>query len=473
LQLIFSLLKIGNLTSYLSKPVMSGFISAAGVIIAVSQLKYLFTLNLPRRVSIIDMLMDLGRSIADLNWISLALGLGSILIIIVLRKVHKAIPSALLVVIIGSLVVMTFALADQGVPIMGDMPKGLPDFSISFLSLGNIVSILPISLIIALIGFVGSYSISKSLGNLEEQNNVNPNRELFALGIAKVLGSFFLAMPSTGSFTRSAINEEVGAKTQISSLIAGLILMLTLVFLGGLFYYLPEPILAAIVITSVFSLIDIKHARNLFRIDKRDFVVFIITFLSTLFFGITNGVIIGVLASFFDVMYRTSKPFYAILGKLENTDAYRNIRRYPQAKPHDNILIFRFSQSLYFANASMILDAVKEERKNFTEAKYIVISFPAHTVPDASGTFYFFHLLEYCRDQGLRLVFTDLTGPVRDYMKRVGFTDQLRSSNFLLTVEDAVDAIENGDVSQSLSKDYSSQTNYKQDNPIISPKFWE
>jgi SulP family sulfate permease len=473
MQISFSLLKLGNLTSFLSKPVMSGFISAAGVIIAISQLKYLFSLQLPRRISIVQMVIDILEGISLLNWISFALGIGSIFIIIALKKVHRAIPSALLVVIIGSLLVMSLNLVDSGVPIIGDMPKGLPSFDWQFLSLNKVISLLPTALIIALIGFVGSYSISSTLGTNEEQQGVNPNKELFALGAAKLIGSFFSAMPSTGSFTRSAINQDVGAKTQIASIVAGLVLMVTLIFLGGLFYYLPEPILAGIVITSVFSLIDIKYAKSLFKVDRRDFAVLMITFLATLLFGITNGVIIGVLASFFDVMYRTSTSFYAIVGKLPNTNVYRNIDRYSDAQSHDKILIFRFSQNLYFANARMIIKALEKEIENYPNVEYIVISFPTNAVPDATATYYLFRLIDFCRDRDLRLVFTDLTGPVRDLMKKTGFADTLGKNNFFLVVEDAVDAIENGDVRQIKSIDYSSQNNYDLQNKTGLGRFWE
>ncbi|WP_235296303.1 SulP family inorganic anion transporter [Portibacter marinus] len=472
-QIAFSFMKLGNLTNFLSKPVMSGFISAAGVIIAISQLKFLFSLELPRRVSVINMVKDLAGDITNVNWFSLAIGLGAMLIIIFLKKIHKAIPGALIVVILGIILLTGFDLEQEGVPIIGEMPRGLPDVSLAFFQSKNIIELLPTCLIIALIGFVGSYSISRTVGRLEEQLAVQPNRELFALGLSKVIGSFFSAMPSTGSFTRSAINYEVGARTQISSLITGLILVVTLLYFNNAFYYLPEPILAGIVITSVFSLIDINQARRLYLIDRRDFIVFFITFISTLLFGITTGVIMGVLSSFTDIMFRTRKPSYAILGKLENTSVYRNINRYPEAIPHRDILIFRFSQSLYFANASMMIDALQKERGVYQEIEYVIISFPTFAVPDATATFYFFRLEAYCRSNDLRLIFTDLTGPVRDHFKRVGFTEKLGEENFFLTVKDACDAIHNGDVGQELSKDYSKQANRYKRRPSISPKFWE
>ena len=473
MQIGFSLMKIGNLTTFLSKPVMSGFISAAGVIIAISQLKFLFSLELPRRVSVIEMLRDLAFNTSSINWFSFAIGIGSILIILLLRKIHKAIPSALIVVVLGIILMNSLGLQEEGVRILGSMPKGLPSFNLSFLSASNVVNLLPTSLIIAIIGFVGSYSITRTIGQLEEQLAVKPNRELMALGFTKLIGSLFQSMPSTGSFTRSAINYEVGARSQVSSFITGLLLVVTLVYFNNAFYYLPEPVLAGIVITSVFSLIDLRQARRLYLIDRRDFTVFIITFLATLLFGITSGVIVGVLSSFTDVMFRTRAPSYALLGRLKNTSVYRNVSRYPEAAMQEKTLIFRFSQSLYFANAGMMIDALQKEREVYRNVECIIISFPTHSVPDATATFYFFRLESYCKSDNLRLIFTDLTGPIRDHFKRIGFTEKLGESNFYLTVNDACEAVEKGETSQALSKDYSKQANRYKRRPSISPKFWE
>ena len=461
IQIGFAIFKIGNLTTFLSKPFMGGFITAAGVIILISQIKYLLSLELPRRVSVITMMQDVFEGIGSLNWISFALGGGSMVIILLGKRIHRAIPGALIVVIIGSILVKLFALDGMGVPIIGDMPRGLPGFDISFVKFDYFVQLLPISLIIACIGYVGSYSISMSLGSDEDKSKVNPNTELLALGVAKTVGSFFFAMPSMGSFTRSAINYEVGGKTQVSGIITAILLLLTLLFLGGLFYYLPEPILAGIVITSVFSLIDYKYANLLWHEDRRDFVIFLITFVSTLLFGITNGLIIGVLASFINVTLRANKVNYAVLGRLPERNVYRNIDRYPEAEESPYKLILKFSQSIYFANAEKIIKSIKSELEARSEVNHLIISFPTFSIPDSTATSALYQLVTYCREHEVRLIVTDLNGPVRDYFHRVHLYESIGKSNFYLTIEDAVKAIEHGDVDQEKSSEYSSQTNYK------------
>jgi SulP family sulfate permease len=461
IQIGFAIFKIGNLTTFLSKPFMGGFITAAGIIILISQLKYLFSLELPRRVSVVNMLADVLNGMSLLNWVSLALGLGSMLVILLAKTIHRTIPGALLVVIIGSLLVKVLELDEFGVPIIGDMPKGLPAFNFSFLKVEYFLDLLPVSLIVASIGYVGSYSISMSLGSEEDKKRVSPNKELLALGLAKTIGSFFVAMPNMGSFTRSAINYEVGGRTQVSSLITAFILLLTLMFLGGLFYYLPEPILAGIVITSVFSLIDYKYALLLLHEDRRDFVIFIITFIATLLFGITNGLIIGILASFINVTLRANKVNYAVLGRLPSTEVYRNIERYPDAEESENKLILRFSQSIYFANAEKIIKSIKDELEIRQGIENLIISFPTFSIPDSTATSALYQLVAYCQENNVRLIITDLNGPVRDYFHKVRLYERIGMENFYLTVEDAVSAIEHGNIGKEESIQYSSQTNYQ------------
>lgn len=465
IQILFALFKLGNLAKFLSKPVMSGFISAAGIIIAISQVKYLLTLEIPRRVSILQMINDIIDKISNFNATSAIIGFASIACILLLKKVHKAIPGALIVVILGCLVTYFFQLNQNGVPILGDLPTGLPGFSLSFFEVSTIIDLLPISIIIAIIGFIGSYSISKSIGNRTDIVDVKPNNELLSLGLAKAVGSFFLAMPSTGSFTRSAINYEAGSKTPVSNWVSFIILALTLQFLSGLFFYLPDPILASIVITSVFSLIDISYAKRLFFLDKRDFVVLVVTCFSTLFFGIVNGVIIGVLASFMDVIWRSSKVKYAVLGKLPILNTYRSTQRFPNAVQLEGILIIRFSQTLYFANAPAVINVLEEEISKRPEVKNIILSLPTFGVPDSTATTYIFDLLDYCSHQGVQLFFTDITGPVRDYMHNNMIFDHLGENHFYLTIEDAVDAIEKGISLEHESKKYSRQSNLKKTNP--------
>ncbi len=462
IQVIFSILRLGSLSNFLSRAVMSGFISAAGVIIAISQLKYLFSLNLPRRVSIVDMVLDVGSNIGDINWISFGVGSVAIGIIILTKKIHKAFPSALIVVILGSIVLKIFNLADRGVPIVGDMPSGLPDLYLGFLNFEKIVLMFPTALVISLVCFVGSYSIANSLsGKGGKRYPIIADKELLGLGIAKILGSFFLAMPSTGSFTRSAINAEAGAKTGISSIIAAIFLALTIAFFGGLFYYLPEPILAAIVITSVFSLIDIQEVKKLFHIDRHDFWVLLITFFATLFFGIVNGIKTGIAVSLVSVIYRSSKARTKVLGRLPKMDIYRNVRRFDDVIIDKEILILRYSQTLFFGNAGIIFSGLKSELKNYPEAKIIIISMPIHTVPDGTATYEFEQLIPYCRSRNLRLIFTDINGPVRDYMHKTKLFDLIEECNFFLTISDAVGAIKNGDECQKESIKYSEQTDFK------------
>jgi len=462
IQVSFSILRLGNLSKYISQPVMTGFIAAAGVIIAISQLKYLFSLQLPRKISIVDMVMDTVLNLSKVNLISMQIGLLGILLIIIFKKIHKAIPGALIIVILGSIFQYQFGLEAKGVPLVGDMPTGIPALSFEFLNLKQIGNLLPTAFIISVVCFIGSFSLAKTFAAQKDNYPIMPNQEFMALGLAKLIGSFFMAMPTTGSFTRSAINTEAGAKTGMSSILSAIFIGLIIAFFGRLFYYLPEPILAAIVITSVFSLINVKEIIHLFKVDRRDFLVLLITFFSTLLLGIVNGIIAGILYSLFVAVVRISRTSFEVLGQLPGTDIYRSVKRFPNAKPVKDALIIRVDQVFMFGNSMNIFDAIIGETLKENELKNLILSFTVYSIPDFSATYKFNQFITYCRNNNLRLILTDVKGPVRDHLHKHGIYEEIGDTNFFLTIADAIHAIEHDAQEKTLSNKYARQTSNKE-----------
>jgi SulP family sulfate permease len=461
IQMIFSFFRLGIISNFLSRPVMSGFISAAGVIIGISQIKYLLSLNLPRKVSLIDTCQSLFSSLDQMNLISLLMGMAGLGIIMALKKIHRAIPGALLIVMLGCLITFIFRLDQAGIPIVGHMPSGLPGFTIDFLNPSAVQSLFPTAVVVALICFIGSFSIAKTMAIKTNDNRLNANRELMGLGVAKVVGSFFLSMPSTGSFTRSAINEEAGGKTGVSSILGGVFVGLIILFFSHLFYYLPEPVLAAIVISTVFGLIDYNYAKFLLKVDRSDFWVLVITFISTLLLGIVNGVFVGIIISLITVLVGASRTHVAELGVLEGTDQFRNITRYKNTKPIPKTLILRFSQPLFFANAETFYQNIIDTAEKYDDTENIIISYPSYNVPDGTSASKLLDLVAYCKSRGWRLIFTDLNGPIRDFLHKSEIFSEIGEDNFYLTIGDAVKAIEQGHENILLSNKYSKQTNYQ------------
>ena len=459
IQIGLAMVKMGFLVNFLSEPVISGFTTAAAMIIAFSQVKYLLGVEFSASNTVMDLLQGIAVHLPETNWIALGIGVSAIVFIMVMKAYYRKFPSALIVVVIGTLLVYLFQLNQSGIPIVGDVPKGLPAIATSFIDWSDIVLVTPLALVICLISFIESLAIARTIVTKRDLEPINANRELFGLGLAKFIGSFFQAFPNTGSFTRSAINDEAGAKTGMSSIFAGLIVGLILMFLTPLFYYLPKAVLGAVVISAVFGLINLKFARYLFIQDKKDFVTFLVTCLLTLFFGIMEGVITGIILSLLLIVRRAAKPHFALLGKLPGTNVYRNIQRYPEAEVPGGIAIVRYDESIYFANAQHFYDTILESIQSQDKIHTIVLNCTAINNIDTTGLRKLNELLDHLEGRGIQLLFTDIRGPIRDLFVRSGLIDKIGFSNNYLNTHHAVVGHVKKNGESDLSRQYASQRN--------------
>lgn len=441
IQILFSVFKLGILSNFLSQPVMKGFISAAGVIILLSQIKYLFSLDYGRVKSVPEMILAIGKNLSTGNFFSLAIGLGSLALILGLKRIHKNIPGSIIVVILGSWVLYNYQLTDKNVPIVGNLPQGLPSISIDFFHWDYLVTLFPTAFVISVICFIGSFSLAKTLSLQEDDPPVKANLELLGLGIAKIISSFFNAFPSTGSFSRTAINHQAGARTGLASIIGAIFIGLTLMFVSHWFYYLPEPVLAAIVIASVFSLINYRDALSLFHLDRRDFWIFISTFVFTLFLGIQNGVFAGIILSLLLVIFKLSKPHYAVLGKIPDSDIYRNVDRFEEAKTWPEILILRYDDDILFANAEHFLSCVLEELTKKPATKHIVIDMSSVSNMDSTGVDYMKQLQKKAKELNVALHLTGPKGPLRDILLKNMVYDVVGDNFIYSNIDKAVQSI--------------------------------
>jgi SulP family sulfate permease len=353
IQLSLGLLRMGFLVNFLSKPVISGFTSAAALIIIFSQIKHLLGVTIPRGHTLHEIISNALQRLPDTNAFDLGVGILGLLVIVGLKKWNKKIPAILIVVVLGILVASLFQLEARGLKLVGAIPRGLPDLKMPVIRLEYIKDLWPIALTLALIGYLEAISIGKGIEEKSNEDNIHANQELVALGTSNIAGSFLLSFPIAASFSRSAINSEMGARTNLAGLVTALIVLLTLLFLTPLFYFLPRAILASIIIVSVFGLIDWEYPRGLWKSGKDEFVVLILTFLITLFIGITEGILIGVLISLLLMVYRTSKPHFAVLGNIKGTEYYKNVNRFDEeVVVRKDLLIVRFDSQLYFGNTN-------------------------------------------------------------------------------------------------------------------------
>ncbi len=440
IQLLLGVFRLGFLVNFLSHPVISGFTSAAALIIGLSQLKHLLGVEIPRSHYVHEIIGHAISQFSEINWLTFVIGIGGILIIIGLRKLNKALPSQLVAVVIGILLVWGLGMTNQGVNIVGSVPEGLPSFALPSFNASNWEALLPIALTIALVGFMESIAVAKAIQSKHKNYKVMPNQELIALGTANIGGAFFQSYPVTGGFSRTAVNDQAGAKTGLASIFSALLIILTLLFLTPLFYYLPKAILASVIMVAVLGLIDYKEAIYLWRSNQTDFWMLLVTFLATLGLGIEMGIGIGVILSLVMVIYRSTRPHVAILGQVPGTHFYRNVKRFSNIVERADILIIRFDAPLYFANINFFKDLIEEQiaRKG---AELDAIILPANTIYelDSSAVHILEEIIEDCKNRNIELYFSGVRGPVRDAMDKGHLNEKLGPNHFFMNIQEAVD----------------------------------
>jgi SulP family sulfate permease len=462
IQFLLGAFRLGFLVNFLSHPVISGFTSAAALIIGLSQLKHLLGVDIPRSHHVHEIVLNAIEQVGSINWATFAIGIGGIALIIGSKKISKAIPAQLVAVVVGILVVWGLGLTGQGVKIVGDVPSGLPSVSTPSFELGQLQSLLPIALTIALVSFMESIAVAKAIQAKHKNYKVIPNQELIALGIANIGGSFFQSYPTTGGFSRTAVNDQAGAKTGMASIISAVLIILTLLFLTSLFYYLPKAILASVIMVAVFGLIDFKEAIHLWKSNRTDFFMLIVTFIATLSLGIEQGIAVGVILSLVMVIYRTTRPHIAVLGKVPGSTYYRNLERFTEVEDRDDLLIIRFDAQLYFANTNFFKDTLEELSAKKGEAlKYIIINAESINNLDSSAAHAVEEVVEDYKRLGITILFTGVKGPVRDAMSRAHLTEKIGEQNFFLSIQDAVDYIDQAltDEIKTERKPFALQTN--------------
>lgn len=424
-QLLMGLFRMGFLVNFLSKPVISGFTSAAALIIGLNQLKHLLGVDIARSNLIFKILYEAGQQWGHINLVTLGIGIGGILVLKNVKKINKAIPGALVAVILGILLVQFLHLDKNGVKIVGVVPQGLPHFAIPDLSSPYLVELIPAALTIALIAFMEAVSVAKAIqAKHKNEYQIDANQELIGLGLGNVVGSFFGSFPTTGGFSRSAVNEQAGARTNMAAIISASLVALTLLFLTPLFYYLPKSILASIIMVAVFGLIDIKYPKFLWKTRKEDFIMLLIAFLVTLAVGIKEGIGLSVAISLVAMIYRTTKPHYAVLGRFPDSKIFRNIERYDNLIIRDDILVIRYDANLYFANTNHFIDSVKKQiALKGDRLKLLVIQANSIAHIDSTAYLALTDLMLELEEQHIKVYFSNLIGPTRDFLERSGIDE--------------------------------------------------
>lgn len=445
LMLIFmGWLKAGFMANFLSHTVISGFITASGILIAFSQLKHILGVEGGGN-NVLDIGTSLIQGIANTNSWTVAIGLAVILFLYwsrsalspllkrmgmslaVVDAISKAAPIA---AVLGSIaVVYGFGLAQKSVALVGEIPSGLPRLHWILPDWALCEQLLFPAAMIAMIGYVESVSVGKTLA-AKRRLRVDPNQELVALGAANVASGLSGAFPVSGGFSRSVVNFDAGASTQMASVIAAFGIALASVFLTPFLYYLPKATLAATIVVAVLSLVDVAILKHTWRYCRGDFSAVFITIVVTLLLGVEVGVCCGVLVTIVLFLYRSSRPHIAEVGLIEGTEHFRNVNRH-QVTTCPNVLVLRPDESLYFANVAYLEALIYRRVSERPKLAHIVIMCSAINDIDFSALEVLESLNMRLQEQGLHLHLSEVKGPVMDRLKRSDFLAALSGQVFL------------------------------------------
>lgn len=444
--LVLGVFRLGFVVNFLSHSVLVGFTAAAAIIIGTSQVKHVLGISIPRTEQFSETVVEVVRAASGAHATTVAIGAGSLALLVLLKRYLRFVPGALAVVIASTAVVAAFGLEDRGVSVVGDIPAGLPAFGLPSFD-GSLVSSLAVTaVIITIVGFMESVAVAKVYAR-RNRYDLDANQELIGLGASNVAAGVFGGYPVTGGFSRTAVNATAGARTPLASLITAGLVLLTLAFFTPLFHSLPQAALGAIIIMAVVNLVDVREMRHIARVKRSDLVPMGIAFVATLALGIELGIAIAVAASMFVVFARMSTPHTARLGRIADTTSYRNLDRFPEAETVPGVRAVRIDAAISFVNASfvkrLVLDQVGELEQDPActahGTRALVLDCSGVNDLDATGAGTLADVLDELADHDVELHLSDVKGPVRDVLRAAHLWERL-DGRIHATTHDAVRA---------------------------------
>jgi len=441
---LLGLLRLGFLANFLSHPVISGFITASGILIATSQLKHILGVSAHGHTLPV-MLGSIFEHLDQVNWITVFIGLTATGFLFWVRKGLKPLmkslgASALLAdvttkagpvaaVVATTVAVWLFGLDGAGVKIVGDVPQSLPPLTMPGLSPDLVQALLIPAILISVIGFVESVSVAQTLAAKKRQR-INPDQELIGLGAANIGAAFTGGYPVTGGFSRSVVNYDAGAETPAAGAYTAVGLAIAAMALTPLVYYLPNATLAATIIVAVLSLVDFSILKKTWRYSKSDFIAVAATILLTLGMGVEIGVASGVILSVLLHLFKTSRPHVAEVGLVPGTQHFRNVNRHA-VETDPEVLTLRVDESLYFINARFLEEMVQERVADGCAIKHVILMFSAVNEVDFSALESLEAINLRLKDMGVGLHLSEVKGPVMDRLRQSHLLDELNGQIFL------------------------------------------
>jgi sulfate permease, SulP family len=448
--LAMGIFRLGFLANFLSHPVIAGFITASGIIIAASQLKHILGIEAQGH-NLFDLVLSLVAHLPEINWITAVIGVLATGFLFWVRKGFKPLLRRLglgprladlivktgpvMVVAATTLAVWGFGLADQGVRIVGEVPQSLPPLTLPSLSPTLLSQLLLPAFLISIIGFVESISVAQTLAAKKRQR-IDPDQELIGLGAANIGASLTGGFPVTGGFSRSVVNFDAGAETPAAGAFTAVGLAIAALALTPLIYFLPKATLAATIIVAVLSLVDFSILWRSWAYSKSDFAAVLATIALTLVLGVEAGVSAGVLLSILLHLYKTSRPHIAEVGQVPGTEHFRNILRH-DVITDPGVVTLRVDESLYFANARYLEDQIQSRVAADKSVRHVILQCSAINEIDLSALESLEMINERLKEMDVQLHLSEVKGPVMDRLKEQKFLTELTGEVYLSQYEAA------------------------------------
>ena len=459
IQILMAAFRLGFLVNFISHPVLKGFTSAAAIVIAFSQFKHLFGVEVESSDRPYETIFSSLSALPEANFATVLIGMTSCAFLvgaqlglkpILLRaglseKAATTVPrfAPLVAVLVGAVFLSISNWNHQrGVAIVGTVPSGLPAFTFPAIDLHTLRTLLIPALAIALVGFLESYSVAKTLAS-RKREKVRAGRELFGLGIADVGAAVSGGLPVTGGFSRSVVSQSAGVASPVGSLFTAGLVAVSLLFLANFFYYIPRAVLAAVIVVAVFSLIDLRLPFQLRKYSRPDALAWLATFAAVLFAGIETGILVGICSTAVLLMGRVSRPFVTRVGRVAGSEHFRNVDRF-EVETHPGVIAFRIDASLIFANAPFVEDYVLGLVAEDPSVKKLLLVATGINDIDATGIELLQTLNEELNSGGVELYLSDVKGPVTDRLRDAGFDEQFLENNVFLSADAALRELSEG-----------------------------
>lgn len=441
LLLAAGIIRLGFIASFLAKPVLKGFITGLAFTIAVGQSGKLFGVHLSGGTAL-QQLISLFRGAGDWTLLPIVVGAGCLALLFIFSRFFPKVPAAIIALVAATLLAFALDLGGHGLALVGTVPRGLPGWSLSGIALEDLYHLLPGALALALIVYTESIAVAKTDAN-KYKYEINPNQEMVACGISNIGAGLFQGFTVSGSLSRTAADEAAGGKSQIAALVCAVLTFLTMLFLTGLFKYLPEATLAAIVMHALWHYFDITELARYFRVRKSDFILSLASLLGVILFGVMPGILAAILLSLIFLLQRVSHPNSAVLGRKPGGTYFSDIKIHPDYETIPGILIYRFDAVLAFPNAERFSS---EARHLVSEAdppaRVLILDFEMISDMDTTASDQFTILLSELEEKGVTLYMARVHQAVCSFMEKDGLVEKIGRDNIFPRVMDAVASAE-------------------------------